>query len=543
MKTIIFLALMLAFTSFSHQANPAGAKPKTAVKAKVHVAKATPIAKAAIKKLKVVAGSVKPTVKTQVKAGKHKAGPSKAQLLAKKKKDEHNKDVKVATIISNKKNIKLQQDLSKDRDEMKAELKANRKTMRAQRKIRDDAKLKQNTKAFLAAKHKVNEAKDKMQAHKIMLKKYVHKLKKVGAKLLKNKLTLQKVTGKKADSNSRKPHDINRLEQNIAVIMNRKEKIFNLANRLARNMVFLDYAKTQKTQKAKVFRAQLAKRIGRLTKRVARKQKELFRVLKRKHRIRPNFKTIFKRFADKAYKLAKAETPKKMTKEQSVHVENLKKKIMELQKKHISLVGQKDTARVKIRKAKNKIAVKKDEKKADKKAAAEKKQAGSTKKPSKAEKKEAQKKAFKLDKAKTKAKAAKENRHNLRQEDRKVMNKIHAMGAEIKKISGQKFHRPSILASTPAPRIAEIEKRKQNKVKRAQKKIAKIDKKLKMARAEHNEKKAIKFEAKAKKASIQLLKRTARLASFKEKKLENPQVKKQAKLKKKEEEKKNKYKD
>merc|ERR1712193_509979 len=105
------------------------------------------------------------------------------------------------------------------------------------------------------------------------LKKYVHKLKKVGAKLLKNKLTLQKVTGKKADSNSRKPHDINRLEQNIAIIMNRKEKIFNLANRLARNMVFLDY--------------------------------------------------------DKAYKLAKAETPKKMTKEQSVHVENLKKKIME----------------------------------------------------------------------------------------------------------------------------------------------------------------------------------------------------------------------
>merc|ERR1712226_665183 len=204
--------------------------------------------------------------------------------------------------------------------------------------------------------------------HKIMLKKYVHKLKKVDAKLLKNKLTLQKVTGKKAASGSRKPHGINRLANNIRVIMSRRNKIFDLSNRLARNIVFLNYAKTQKTQKALVFKAQLAKRIGRLTKRVARKQKELFRVLKRKHRTRPDFKTIFKRFADKAYKLSKADTPKKMTKEQSVHVENLQKKIMELQKKHISLVGQKDTARVKIHKAKNKIAVKKDEKKADKKA-------------------------------------------------------------------------------------------------------------------------------------------------------------------------------
>merc|ERR1712031_61375 len=101
-------------------------------------------------------------------------------------------------------------------------------------------------------------------------------------------------------------------------------------------------------------------------------------------------------------------------------------------------------------------------------------------------------------------------------------SKIHAVGAEILKISGQKFNRPSILASTPPERIKQIQTRMQNKVKRAEKKIAKTNKKLKQARAEKNSKKAIKLEAKVKKASIQLLKRTARLASFKEKKLKNP---------------------
>merc|ERR1712224_891610 len=216
---------------------------------------------------------------------------------------------------------------------------------------------------------------------------------------------------------------------------------------------------------------------------------------------------------DRAYKLAKADTPKKMTKEQLVQVANLKKKILDLQKKHTDLVNQKSGQRLKLRIAKRKVAVKKQEKKADKKAAAKKKESGSTKKPSKAEKKETKKKAAKLDMAKTKAKAAKAERHNLRQEDRKVMSKIHAVGAEILKISGQKFYRPSILASLPQERIKQIQTRMQNKVKRAEKKIAKTNKKLKQARAEKNPKKAIKLEAKAKKASIQLLTRTARLAS------------------------------
>merc|ERR1712124_5483 len=165
----------------------------------------------------------------------------------------------------------------------------------------------------------------------------------------------------------RKPHDINRLQNNQRVIFSRRKKLFNLENRLARNIVFLNYAKTQKTQKALVFRAQLAKRIGRLTERVARKQTELMTVMKRKHRISPFFKKIYKRFADRAYKLAKADTPKKMTKEQLVQVANLKKKILDLQKKHTDLVNQKTGQRLKLRIAKKKVAVKKQEKKADKK--------------------------------------------------------------------------------------------------------------------------------------------------------------------------------
>merc|ERR1712159_285105 len=111
----------------------------------------------------------------------------------------------------------------------------------------------------------------------------------------------------------------------------------NLENRLARNIVFLNYAKTQKTQKALVFRAQLAKRIGRLTKRVARKQTELMRVMKRKHRTGPFIKKNYKRFADRAYKLAKADTPKKMTKEQLAQVANLKKKNLRSSEKNIQI--------------------------------------------------------------------------------------------------------------------------------------------------------------------------------------------------------------
>jgi len=242
---------MLAFTSFSHQANPVGSKPKTAVKAKhvapkpktavkakVHVAKAVPVAIHAIKKLKAVAKSVKPAVKTPIKAGKHKAGPSKAQELAKKKKDEHKKYVKIAATMSTNKNMKIQQDLSKDKDQLKASLKMAKIYMRAQRKIRDDAKIKHDANKFIAANDKVNEFKDKIQAKKSELKHTVKKMSDVHAKLVKDKLALEKVTGKKAGSDSRKPHDIARLDQNRTIVESRRNKIFNLADRLARNKVF-----------------------------------------------------------------------------------------------------------------------------------------------------------------------------------------------------------------------------------------------------------------------------------------------------------------
>jgi len=284
----------------------------------------------------------------------------------------------------------------------------------------------------------------------------------------------------------------------------------------------------------------LTKRIGRLTKRIVRKQKELMKVLKRKHRTRPDFKAFYKNFEEKAYKLAKAPTPKKMTKEQLSHIENLKKKVLQLQKQHQTLVGEKQTMRFKIRTAKDKVVAKKAEKKEDKKSDAKKPK--TDKKPSKDEKKEANKKTFKLDLAKQKTKAAKEHRHELRKTDRKVMKKMHAMGAEILRVSGVKFHRPSVLASLPKGRIIKIQERMQNKVKRAEKKVAKTNKNLQAARAQKDSKKAIKLEAKAKKTSLELLKRTARLASFKEKKLKNPKVKADAKLKKEALEKKNKYK-
>jgi len=140
--------------------------------------------------------------------------------------------------MSTNKNVKIQQDLSKDRDQLKGALKIAKIKMRAERKVRDDAKINHDASKFIAANHKVNLLKDKIHAKKSMLKQKVKKMSDVHAKLVKNKLALEKVTGKKADSGSRKAHDLNRLTQNRAIVVSRRAKIFNLADRLARNKVF-----------------------------------------------------------------------------------------------------------------------------------------------------------------------------------------------------------------------------------------------------------------------------------------------------------------
>jgi len=122
MKKLLFLALVLAVVSLSHQAKPAKTKPKAAVKAQVHVAKPVLAPKTAHKNLKPKAASVKPAVNTPKKVGKHTAVKSKAELKAKKKADEKKHLVKKVAMLSTIKNVKIQNTLSKDRDELKAKL-------------------------------------------------------------------------------------------------------------------------------------------------------------------------------------------------------------------------------------------------------------------------------------------------------------------------------------------------------------------------------------------------------------------------------------
>lgn len=341
MKKLLFLALVLAVVSLSHQAKAANTKPKAAAKAKLHVVKPVSAPKAATKNLKPKAASVKPAVKTPKKAGKHNAKPSKEEQKAKKKVAEQKIAVKKAAQISNIQNTKIQNDLSKDRDELKGKLRTTRMEMRNQRKIRDDAKLNKKADDFIKAKKAVIAAKDKIHATKINLKRTVKELSDAHAKILKNKMTLQKVTGKKAAPSRRKPHDRARLQAQMTVIERRRKKIFHLQNRLAKNTVVMDYAQSQKGKKAGALELRLTKRIDRLSKRLARKKKELMNVLKRRHRTNPHFKLVYKKFADRAYKLAKADEPKEMTKKQKVKVLNLKNAVNKLYQDHKVLVGKK----------------------------------------------------------------------------------------------------------------------------------------------------------------------------------------------------------
>merc|ERR1712151_793959 len=120
----------------------------------------------------------------------------------------------------------------------------------------------------------------------------------------------------------------------MMIIERRRQKIFQLQNRLARNTILMDYAQSQKGKKAGALELHLTKRIDRLSKRLARKQKEFMNVLKRRHRTNPHFKLVYKKFADRAYKLAKADEPKEMTKKQKVKVLKLKNEVKKLYQKH-----------------------------------------------------------------------------------------------------------------------------------------------------------------------------------------------------------------
>merc|ERR1712183_1233480 len=100
----------------------------------------------------------------------------------------------------------------------------------------------------------------------------------------------------------------------------------------------------------------------------------------------------------------------------------------------------------------------------------------------------------------------------------------------IFKLSGEKVKRPSVAATLPAYRLVEIQKRKEAKVKRAQKKLAENLKKLKKARLTGDAKNAIKFDRRVKKFKIQIMKRGARLEHFRLKKLRNPEAAAKKKL-------------
>merc|ERR1712194_302126 len=351
----------------------------------------------------------------------------------------------------------------------------------------------------------------------------------MGSKIKHNKHTLEKVTEKKSFSGHRAAHDSARKGKALAAIERRSKKILKLENRLARYMVHLKYAKFHPSAKAAVLKKHLEKRSNRLTKRLTRKNKELMTVLMRKHRVRPSFKKIYVAEAKKAAALAKADVPKSMTKENKVKVMAMKKSVLKLIRKHEGLVGEKNVYRMKVRVAKKKVAEKKQKKKDFKKTA---KTTTSDPKKVKANAKETNNKKFKLVMARLDRTSAKEHRHNLRLEDREIMKKVKAMQAKIFAVSGLRFKRPSITSAEPKWRIVEVLARKAKKIKRAEKAVVTLSKKLKTARATGIKKNIQKLVKKVKKAKKQIVTRAARLDHFKKKALRNKSVAKVQKSKK-----------
>lgn len=213
--------------------------------------------------------------------------------------------------------------------------------MRAQRKARDDAKLDKKASVFVKAKTQVVGLKAKIKLAKKNLRQVVADMKQTKATMKDNKSTLEKIQGKKQTSIHRAPHDRNRLVNNLRIIRARSKKIFNLENRLARTIAYIKFAKRQKNKMSAVYMKQLRKRAHRLAKRLHRKHKELMRILIRKQRTRPHFKSYWTKAAKRVFALSKADEPKAMSTSDKAQVIALKKKVMDLFEKHKVLVGKK----------------------------------------------------------------------------------------------------------------------------------------------------------------------------------------------------------
>merc|ERR1712166_535027 len=367
----------------------------------------------------------------------------------------------------------------------------------------------------------------------------------MGATIKDNRSTLEKITGKKQMPVQRRPHDSNRKAEAMATINRRSSKIFALESRMARAISYLRFAKKQKDTMSSVYMKQLEKRAHRLATRLHRKHKDLMRILIRKIRVNKHFKSIYKRHAKKALALAKADEPKTMTAQSRIQVHQLKKKMLELMESHTKLTGEKQKMRIKVRVARAQIADRKQTKKLAKtKLKAQSKVAVKTKndvKSLKEAEKMANERRFKLHLARLHRKANKEHRHNLREQDRKVIGQVKAIQASIFKLSGERVKRPNLASTTPAWRLNEIQKKKAAKVVRSQKKLAINLKKLAHARLSGDIKNSIKFDRRVKKFQVQITKRGARLEHFRQKKLRNKDVKAKKDFQKKTDKKQNKF--
>merc|ERR1711957_929534 len=188
---------------------------------------------------------------------------------------------------------------------------------------------------------------------------------------------------------------------------------------------------------------------------------------------------------------------------------------------HTKLTGEKQKMRIKVRVARAQIADRKQTKKLAKtKLKAQSKKAVKTKndvKSLKEAEKMANERRFKLHLARLHRKANKEHRHNLREQDRKVIGQVKAIQASIFKLSGERVKRPNLASTTPAWRLNEIQKKKAAKVVRSQKKLAINLKKLAHARLSGDVKNSIKFDRRVKKFQVQITKRGARLEHFRQK--------------------------
>jgi len=193
--------------------------------------------------------SVKPNVTVSTKVGKpvvSKKQTKDQKAAAKVVMKKQQAALKKSTFLSQKKNLKKNLRLVEDKKKLRTTLKVTRAAMRAERKNRDDAKLKKDAPTFVASKAKVLGLKQKIRATKANFKQVVVEMKNTIATIKDNRSTLEKITGKKQMPVQRRPHDSNRKAEAMATINRRSSKIFALESRMARAISYLRFAKKQK---------------------------------------------------------------------------------------------------------------------------------------------------------------------------------------------------------------------------------------------------------------------------------------------------------